>query len=1505
VDSGGAALLKTAGMGAEEIAIVAKGAGLITKSVKAGLTAEDALATMDLAGVDRGVVTKGLDLLDKAGMSRGDMIRGGLIHSAGSAALRSIGTSVPIAEKVAKSAQILIDGGFAAQNIYGAAMTTPAVFDALKEGNLAKAAELATIAAGTAGFGLMGTRAALKEAGGMMDDARANMGLNLKPSDENILLSRKFRESDRQILTTNRTHDLWNEEIRAIPEFKELAKKGEMGTVAGLIRSLEDEKTMRRNKFLVEVSAGRREAVPQLSQELAPEKPLLGLSTDEDKRYQDLKIKQMSEGLPTPERQDLSDLRKRRDTTNIGWTWVGPEAAVEKFRKLADQSGGQVPITIDRSGSFHDPGASFRYDPNGTLMNEREFKAAFEKEQREDSKLFDMSRKASTVLAKETPSEGGVETPKLQRAPIQVTNAEKLGDLQDDIMSPKSGVREAGLYKNSRGEHTLMLTGEPLKAFNREFENQLSEDKAYGVSSKPDQTLAITKLLLRSKDPEAVKLGELLTPVRNEQLSLVNLGGDHPLVTMLHEHAHILAPEDVRLVNDRIKTLPGYQEVVARLRRQGYNTEEGIQNEVVPWLMSGQMLNQGIDNKAVLNLAWEALNTVGEQVSQKKYELLLGNMEAGARDELYGHLQRTGLDISREATPRETGANAPQAGAGEGVAERGPGGIRAGDAQEGPSRLAQEIADRSGPDRGESATETGLLTDVEPRTSNARLQEIAAEGHIKKNHTDKEIDALVRSYDYDRVTQAHKNLAAKLREYSDATLLRAYKAEVLHEGVPHYLTSMWQPQDLDNPAANRVLAEARSGRYANNTSMARHRVFDHAIEGQLLGRKLTDAAANDPIALIAHNAATFDKVIASRNLLKALLDNNFRAFDGRPMLVIPGNGEIKQDGQGNNEAILTHPDRVRSIRVADKIIEGYKKNGQLEKMLKEGKLIKYGAAEPLERGSEPRDVETHYAFGFSDYKSLDHPLMNKWGFATQDTKGVPILMDTSLKVHPDAYDYIKRQLDTQSPVAKVLKPVFTAGREAKGALLSFNVFHLTQEALRAIMTGISPFGVEKWDLATNKLLGDLVEHGLLLKDYSDGMGTWQEGQMVGHSHLISKIPVLGPMQDWLQNFLFKKYIPGLKARAAQHLYERYKNVYAKENLSERELLTKAAKDTNERFGGLNLRAEGRALATQDIFRLIALAPDWLESELRSLNRAMGGDGKVLRRDLAKMTVGMWAVARLLNQLNTGNPHYEAPFGVAYNDDKGKEKVISMRTLPTDMLHAVNDPLQFMRYRASPLARTASTIYTGRDSMGRRIPTHDLIYDVLGDAVTPLPVQNVVKKMGGFSTNLNTPEMIGRGLGAQITQYKTKAQAKAGELSMDRTDTGPVDISKMRQHTMNLEAEDRLRAGTMSREDLNTSVDQGLIHPKEARKILDHLKETNGMEPDMGRLYARSSRLPMEDFLLVWNEATDAEKTAMIPLMQKKKKAYFKKAMSEMTHQQRRDDVTYLKLRQMFPSDSPF
>jgi hypothetical protein len=92
-------------------------------------------------------------------------------------------------------------------------------------------------------------------------------------------------------------------------------------------------------------------------------------------------------------------------------------------------------------------------------------------------------------------------------------------------------------------------------------------------------------------------------------------------------------------------------------------------------------------------------------------------------------------------------------------------------------------------------------------------------------------------------------------------------------------------------------------------------------------------------------------------------------------------------------------------------------------------------------------------------------------------------------------------------------------------------------------------------------------------------------------------------QKWWADRLFDSFGAGLKAKA--FLIE-YRNQLKKNPGEDPNVLAaRVANLINDDFGGLHLGRMGRNPTAQHIFRILFLAPDWTESNFRTLTKAMG------------------------------------------------------------------------------------------------------------------------------------------------------------------------------------------------------------------------------------------------------------------------------------------------------------
>jgi hypothetical protein len=287
-----------------------------------------------------------------------------------------------------------------------------------------------------------------------------------------------------------------------------------------------------------------------------------------------------------------------------------------------------------------------------------------------------------------------------------------------------------------------------------------------------------------------------------------------------------------------------------------------------------------------------------------------------------------------------------------------------------------------------------------------------------------------------------------------------------------------------------------------------------------------------------------------------------------------------------------------------------------------------------------------------------------------------------------------------------------------------------------------------------------------------------------------------------------------------------------------------------------------------------------------------------------MALGLWGVARVLNYVTTGNFHNEAPFGLAMKDKDGKEMVYSVRTLPTDLLHAATDPVGFMRGRFSPALRAGQEILSSRDQFGRKLSPGDMAVD-LARNFAPIPFQSLGQALSGNGPEIGNTGQLVKSVGGTAQVYRTEAQKLAAQIASDHSESGPIDPALLHRHRVIMNFEDKVRDGEMSLPQVYQMVVSGDLSQADAKKITENAKITRGMPADMASLYTRASRLPPKDFLSVWDISTPQEKTALTPLMIKARKNYVKHAMANETPQERLHDPILHRFMTMFPQATPF
>jgi hypothetical protein len=769
---------------------------------------------------------------------------------------------------------------------------------------------------------------------------------------------------------------------------------------------------------------------------------------------------------------------------------------------------------------------------------------------------------------------------------------------------------------------------------------------------------------------------------------------------------------------------------------------------------------------------------------------------------------------------------------------------------------------------------------------------------FESGYTSKEKEALLAKYKAALALKPEEIEVAKLlRRFYDEQFNRAHSEGMIREAVENYHPQAWakdrpsvleslfgiKHEPTDNSAYLQLRHQTDNGAFDTNITAAKHRAFQTEFQGEMAGYKPKTWD-------IAYQAADYqnrlDRAIAARRFLESMRASGAKAADGRPLVALSGSSRVVGQ-ESQNPALLVNPQSARQIQISNDIIKSLMVAGPdgvtpLQSMVDGGKIEQLPwTREVLDEKTGEKQTLPAFAWSTDGYQSIDHPSMRGWQYVGQDTGGNPALLHAQMRVHPEAAEYVRQVVGAdvsrmrQNPYVRAL---MAAQRETKGALLSFSPFHAVQEGLRGVMLGINPFDVSPVDFS-DSLIQRGIRNNLTFPDYH-AEDMFSEGN-ISHSKLIGKIPVAGRIQGYIQDFTFNKLIPSLKARAFKSVYSRFLDKMP--GSSADEVAHASATYVNDVFGGQHWRDLGVSATGQDVMRAVALAPDWLTSEIRMLWRAAGGMGKpaaaIARGDMTKLVAGMFITARVVNMLTSGKAHPEAPFGLVVPGQNGEnDKVYSMRTLPTDLVHVLTDPRQFLMGRVNPLiVRTAIEGLTGRDQFGRKVTGAQEFKDVYTNFV-PIGGQAILK---GNTGGLTTKDQLIKSGGFTVYKYRTEAEKLAQEKASDHMPSGPVDASQLAAHQRNIRLEDGLRSGDVSRGQV-----RHMLPAREAEQLIDAARMTP--------LQARFTRLPLKDALDVWELATPTEKDELHSMLWKKRVNY----IQSHTASQRSEDPAWMKMKKV-------
>ena len=227
------------------------------------------------------------------------------------------------------------------------------------------------------------------------------------------------------------------------------------------------------------------------------------------------------------------------------------------------------------------------------------------------------------------------------------------------------------------------------------------------------------------------------------------------------------------------------------------------------------------------------------------------------------------------------------------------------------------------------------------------------------------------------------------------------------------------------------------------------------------------------------------------------------------------------------------------------------------------------------------------------------------------------------------------------------------------------------------------------------------------------------------------------------NFLFGEFGAGLKAKS---FIIEYKNMLKKHpDKSSDEIAKMVANLINDDFGGLHLQRLGRNPTVQHIFRLFGLAPDWTESNIRTMVKSFKAGSKEETKFYRRFWSGIFTKAAiitvlgnaLMSGLDEDDSEGKGYFGRMSRNYKRAWKEGKLRWMDIDItalykilggktdnrkyfsvLGHFRDPIKFLTHPIRSLHHKGSILYgmfhemmTGVDWAGRRFTTGKELFGV--------------------------------------------------------------------------------------------------------------------------------------------------------------------------------------------------
>ncbi|MGO9370691.1 MAG: hypothetical protein ACLQBD_01165 [Syntrophobacteraceae bacterium] len=754
-----------------------------------------------------------------------------------------------------------------------------------------------------------------------------------------------------------------------------------------------------------------------------------------------------------------------------------------------------------------------------------------------------------------------------------------------------------------------------------------------------------------------------------------------------------------------------------------------------------------------------------------------------------------------------------------------------------------------------------------------------------------------------------KAFAERQQAQEDALGKMATDAGVIRQAMENHVNRIW---DLEGKGT-----QGESFRkFGATTGHAKERMFDTILDGWAHGYDL------------AIKGSIESQRILKEEISNTIADKNFIKWGEKAKVPT---GEIDSEGNPIMRPLFTDHPAKGDIEIEHPNFKDWKVVGKVTPESDEDQLAKFGIDVHSWNPNPRSDLNTHAQMG-EQGTGINVKSWRKDIYITPDGT---VMQRSDLYAPADVASRINKIMGTSKLKGiPAIDFITKANAKIKNSILTWSLFH-PQAFLRSYFLATPKDENFVWNPSKatragmdlikgyDPVLEHLVQNGMTLFRNQD----WEQEALRQPGIATRFLNKLGPrdlelgqkltdLNNAYHNWLFGKLGAGLKAMYAVAAYKKAMKDFP--DMNPDRLARMVADGANNNFGGINLQMKERNPTVQHLFRLLALAPDWTESNFNAFKGMFqkGEEGEFYRRFWAgAMAKGITAmvVANLVMAVGDDKDPWErlktawkagklrwldvdvTPIYRAMGGRDDTRKYFRVMGHFLDPLRMMTDPIRFSHNKGSAVYRTIYEALSGTDWRGRTFTNADELLKLTGDPDKAqfagqltkegkggpiglgqipsyaldqarqdiaIPFQNIASLVAG---EIDGFDALTKGAGIYTGSYKPTTEAQDVMNEYYRM-TGTHHPGTQQQYEYGVLRHDMLTMGREGRigemnQKIQEAMSQGKLTQLERKNIIEAVKD--------GPLVSGFKKLPVEKALDVFDVANHEERVQLWPWLMRK------------------------------------